>query len=487
MNIGFKFDNTYIKLGSDVSTKVVPTRFDKPKLVLLNHSLAKQLGLNFELLDEHGLSELFTGGIFPEGAEPIAQAYAGHAFANNLLMLGDGRSMLLGEHMDPSNKRYDIHLKGTGKTVYSRCGSGPLNLLPFDGKAALGPMLREYIISEAMYHLNIRTTRSLAVATTGENVMRETVLPGAILTRVAESHIRVGTFEYLAIKKDIKNLKKLLEYTVARHFPDISGVDKQATEFLKLVMQRQIDLIVDWMRVGFIHGVMNTDNMAISGESLDFGPCAFMDRYDPNTFFSCIDQCGRYAFGKQPSIAQWNLARLADAILPLIDDDRDVAMQTCDEIIDSFTEKYKIKFHKMMKAKLGLVSDESGDIELFHELLDILEKHSLDYTNTFVSLMNGENIDTNLKSFYNKWTSRICRQDIDTQEVIAIMKKTNPVVIPRNHKVDEAIGEAHNGDLQLLEDLLNVLKEPYTQTDNLLTYQQPATLTDKKYKTFCGT
>ena len=282
-DIGWKFDNSYTQLSQNIMSRTLPTKVKSPKIVIVNYELAKQLGLDFSSLNNEELAQLFTGNEIPKGSDPIAQAYAGHQFGH-LAILGDGRAIVLGEHITPTNQRYDIQFKGSGRTPYSRGG---------DGKAALGPMLREYIISEAMYHLNIRTTRSLAVATTGENVMRETVLPGAILTRVAESHIRVGTFEYVAIKKDLTTLKKLLQYSVNRHYPEIKDLDKQAPEFLKLVMERQIDLITDWIRVGFIHGVMNTDNMAISGESIDFGPCAFMDHYDPKTVFSSIDHHGR--------------------------------------------------------------------------------------------------------------------------------------------------------------------------------------------------
>ena len=485
MKIGFNFDNSYTKLPDSIFLKIVPTKFKEPKLIILNEELAKKLSLDFSSLNEQELAELFTGNTVPEGAQPIAQAYAGYQFGN-LVILGDGRSMLLGEHITPTKQRYDIQFKGTGKTLYSRCGTGPRNAMPFDGKAALGPMLREYIISEAMYHLNIRTTRSLAVATTGENVMRETVLPGAILTRVAESHIRVGTFEYVAIKKDLTTLKKLLQYSVERHYPEIKDLDKQAPEFLKLVMERQIDLITDWMRVGFIHGVMNTDNMAISGESIDFGPCAFMDHYDLNTVFSSIDEYGRYAYGKQPIIAQWNLSRLADAILPLIDENENLAIEINEEIIESFKEKYEKKFHEMMKKKLGLITDESEDADLIKELLDTMEKNKLDYTNTFRELMNGIQNES-LKEFYNKWIQRIDKQNRDKREVFALMRKNNPTVIPRNHKVEEALKEADKGNLTLVNNLLAALKDPYTEREDLIMYQQPSTDNDKKFKTFCGT
>jgi len=455
----------------------MPVKVKLPKLVLLNHNLAKQLGLDFSSLDEKQLAELFTGNTLPEGANPIAQAYAGHQFGH-LAILGDGRAIVLGEHITPNKQRYDIQFKGSGRTPYSRGG---------DGKAALGPMLREYIISEAMHHLNIRTTRSLAVATTGENVMRETVLPGAILTRVAESHIRVGTFEYVAIKRDLQTLKKLLQYSVERHYPEIKDLDKQAPEFLKLVMERQIDLITDWMRVGFIHGVMNTDNMLISGESIDFGPCAFMDYYNPKTVFSSIDHHGRYAFGNQPSIAQWNLARLADAILPLLHEDQNKAIEVGEEIIHSFKEKYEIKFHEMMKRKLGLITDENDDVILIQELLDSMEKNNLDYTNTFRDFMHGKSINDNLKKFHDKWKIRIDKQNRSHEEILSIMKNANPVIIPRNHKVEESLKEAHKGNLVSLNNLINALKEPYIERSDLTLYQQPAHKTDKKYKTFCGT
>ena len=476
-NIGWKFDNSYTQLSQNMMSRTLPTKVKNPQLVILNHELAKQLGLNFSSLNPQQLAELFTGNTLPEGATPIAQAYAGHQFGH-LAILGDGRAIVLGEHITPTKQRYDIQFKGSGRTPYSRGG---------DGKAALGPMLREYIISEAMYNLNIKTTRSLAVARTGENVMRETVLPGAILTRVAESHIRVGTFEYVAIKKDLTTLKKLLQYSVERHYPEIKDLDKQAPEFLKLVMDRQINLITDWMRVGFIHGVMNTDNMAISGESIDFGPCAFMDHYDPKTVFSSIDHHGRYAFGNQPTIAQWNLARLTDAILPLLDEDQNKAIKVGEEIIESFKEKYEKKFHEMMKKKLGFIIDEPQDAGLIQELLDTMDKNKLDYTNTFRDLMNGNISNENLKDFYSKWTIRIDKQNRDKQEVLTLMRKNNPAVIPRNHKVEESLKEAHKGNLLSLNNLLNALQDPYTERGDLMLYQQPAPESEKKYKTFCGT
>jgi len=476
-DIGWKFDNSYTQLSQNIMSRTLPTKVKSPKIVIINYDLAKQLGLDFSSLNNEELSQLFTGNEIPKGSDPIAQAYAGHQFGN-LVILGDGRAIVLGEHITPTKQRYDIQFKGSGRTPYSRGG---------DGKAALGPMLREYIISEAMYYLNIKTTRSLAVARTGENVMRETVLPGAILTRVAESHIRIGTFEFVAIKKDLITLKKLLQYSVERHYPEIKDLDKQAPEFLKSVMDRQIDLIIDWMRVGFIHGVMNTDNMAISGESIDFGPCAFMDHYDPKTVFSSIDHHGRYAFGNQPIIAQWNLARLADAIIPLLDEDQNKAIEVGEEIIESFKQKYEKKFHEMMKKKLGFITDEPQDADLIKELLDIMEKNKLDYTNTFRDLMNENITNENLKDFYSKWTIRIDKQNRGKQEVLTLMRKNNPVVIPRNHKVEESLKEAHKGNLLSLNNLLNALQDPYTERGDLMLYQQPAPENEKKYKTFCGT
>ena len=375
--IGWKFDNSFAHFSELMMTKTYPVSVKNPKLVVLNYGLAKELGLNFLNLTEKELADLFTGNQLPEGSEPVAQAYAGHQFGH-LNILGDGRAIVLGEHITPTDERFDIQFKGSGRTAYSRGG---------DGRAALGPMLREYIISEAMYHLNIKTTRSLAVATTGETVIREKPLKGAILTRVARSHIRVGTFEYIAIKKDLESLKNLLNYCINRHYPKLKIAENKASAFLTAVLDSQIELITDWMRVGFIHGVMNTDNMAISGETIDYGPCAFMDTYNPETVFSSIDEYGRYAFQNQPGIAQWNLARLAETLMPLFHQDQNKAVEIGEEIIESFNHKFKKSYMQMMRNKLGIFEEKKEDELLIQDLLNLMLENKFDYTNTFVSLM----------------------------------------------------------------------------------------------------
>ena len=324
--INWNFDNTYFGLSDAFRENINPIPVNKPKLILINKNLAKELSLDFSKVNDEELSKIFSGNSLPEGSNSIAQAYAGHQFGH-FTMLGDGRAVLIGEHVSKKNKKYDIQFKGSGKTTFSRNG---------DGRAALGPMLREYIISESMYHLNIPTTRSLAVVKTGEHVIREKSLQGAILTRVASSHIRVGTFQYILARQNQNELKELLDYTINRHFPEIKDSKNQALELLKIIIQRQCNLIVDWMRVGFIHGVMNTDNMTVSGETIDYGPCAFMDIYDPKTVFSSIDRMGRYAYCNQPTIAKWNLARFAECLIPFIDKDTDKAIKIATEEINSF-------------------------------------------------------------------------------------------------------------------------------------------------------
>ena len=331
--IGWHFDNSYSKLPNTMLSKLSPVPVKAPKLAILNHSLSKELGLNFSNTSDENLASMFAGNLLPEGSDTIAQAYAGHQFGY-FTMLGDGRAIVIGEHISKNNKRFDIQFKGSGKTPFSRNG---------DGRAALGPMLREYIISEAMHGLNIPTTRSLAVVKTGEDVIRETPLPGAILTRVAASHIRVGTFQYMTATEDEKNLKTLADYTIDRHYPNIKNSNTTALDLLKIVIEKQTKLVTDWMRVGFIHGVMNTDNMTISGETIDYGPCAFMDVYDPETVFSSIDQHGRYAYFNQPGITKWNLARFAETLIPLINDNKDKAIEIATETINSFAGLYKKK------------------------------------------------------------------------------------------------------------------------------------------------
>jgi len=351
MTVGWHFDNTYSKLSDTFKEEVKPTPVNNPELVILNDQLAKNLNLDFTKIEKKELSQIFSGNSLPDGSATLAQAYAGHQFGH-FIMLGDGRAVLLGEHLVNNTNRFDIQFKGSGKTSFSRSG---------DGRAVLGPMLREYTISEAIHALNIPTTRSLAVVKTGEKIVRENLLPGAILTRVASSHIRVGTFQYIAAKQNIDDLKILVDYTIDRHYPAIKSSNNKALDLLNLVMEKQCQLVVNWMRVGFIHGVMNTDNMAISGETIDYGPCAFMDHYNPKTVFSSIDKFGRYSFSNQPPITKWNLSRFAECLIPLIDKDEEVAIKIATETIDNFQNIYEEKWLNMMRDKLGLFGDHKGD------------------------------------------------------------------------------------------------------------------------------
>jgi uncharacterized protein YdiU (UPF0061 family) len=377
MTIGWHFNNTYSKLSDTFREEIKPIPVNNPELIIINDDLATELNLNFSKIDKNELSKIFSGNILPNGSNSIAQAYAGHQFGH-FTMLGDGRAVLIGEHTTKSNNKYDIQLKGSGKTAFSRNG---------DGRAALGPMLREYIISEAMNSLKIPTTRSLAVVKTGEDVQRDKALHGAVLTRVASSHIRVGTFQYIAARQKEDELKILLDYTVNRHYPDIENSNNKALELLNQLIEKQCDLVVNWMRVGFIHGVMNTDNMTISGETIDYGPCAFMDNYDPKTVFSSIDQTGRYAYCNQPVITKWNLARFAECLIPLIDKDQNKAVKIATETINSFEKKYEEKWMNMMRDKLGLFGLDDKDKFLILDLLTWMHEKKADYTNTFCHLM----------------------------------------------------------------------------------------------------
>jgi len=481
--IGWRFDNTYSKLPSSMLTRLAPTPVKAPKLVVLNHSLSKMLGLDFSSISDKNLASIFSGNLLPEGSDTIAQAYAGHQFGY-FTMLGDGRAIIIGEHLSKNNKRFDIQFKGSGKTPYSRNA---------DGRAALGPMLREYIVSEAMHGLRIPTTRSLAVVKTGENVIRETPLYGAILTRVAESHIRVGTFQYAIIVEDKKDLKTLFDYTINRHYPLIKDSKTPAIDLLKIVIEKQVKLVVDWMRVGFIHGVMNTDNMAISGETIDYGPCAFMDMYDPETVFSSIDQNGRYAFFNQPGITKWNLARFAECLVPLINEDKDRGIQIATEVVNNFSEIYKKNWLEMMRKKLGLLGEETKDEKLIMDLLTWMHKNKADYTNTFCFLMN-QNIEKNKiyndQSFLDwkkQWQERLKIKSNSPEESLILMRSNNPLVIPRNHKVEEALESANNNDLNPTKNLLRILEKPYEDKKKINEYQSPAPPSDKIYKTFCGT
>ncbi len=481
-NINWNFDNSYSKLPEAFKEIIKPVSVLNPELVILNEELAEELGLDFSKIDKNELSALFAGNVLPQGTSSLAQAYAGHQFGH-FTMLGDGRAVLIGEHVTSQKKRYDIQFKGSGRTSFSRGG---------DGRAALGPMLREYIISEAIHSLNIPTTRSLAVTKTGEKVVRENLLEGAILTRVASSHIRVGTFQYIAAKQNINELEILIDYTVDRHYPEIKSSKTKAVDLLNLVIEKQCQLIVDWMRVGFIHGVMNTDNMAISGETIDYGPCAFMDHYDPKTVFSSIDKFGRYAFSNQPPIAKWNLARFAECLIPLIDKDEDQAIKTATEIIDNFQNIYGKKWLNMMKSKLGLFGENKDDQDLINSLLNWMKKNKADYTNTFSYLMEMPIKDEiyNEKSFTDwvkKWKNRSRLNNSNKEKQIKLMKKVNPLIIPRNHKVEEALIDADKDNYKTLVRLLSIIQKPYNPKGNFSEFQSPPPASKEKYQTFCGT
>jgi uncharacterized protein YdiU (UPF0061 family) len=413
---------------------------------------------------------------------PLAQAYAGHQFGH-FTKLGDGRALLLGEQITPQGERMDIQLKGSGRTPYSRGG---------DGRAALGPMLREYIISEAMHALGIPTTRSLAVVTTGEPIIRETLLPGAILTRVAASHLRVGTFQYAANWGTVDDLRTLADYALERHFPGFDEVEHRYLFLLQEVIKRQAALVAKWQMVGFVHGVMNTDNMTISGETIDYGPCAFMDTYDPATVFSSIDTQGRYAYGNQPPIAGWNLARFAEALLPLLDENPERAVELAQEEVSGFIQLYRREWLAGMRAKLGLFNEEIEDQSLIEDLLQIMHKHRADYTNTFLALTFDRTEDTCLfgspefAEWHKRWQARLGRQVESKEDSHQLMRNSNPAIIPRNHRVEEALEAAVNGDTSVMERFLDVLFRPYAHTPDQAEYAKPSEST-RPYRTFCGT
>ena len=482
MTIGWCFDNTYSKLPDPFKEEISPIPVKDPELVILNKKLSKLLNLDFSNLDNKKISELFSGNSLPPGSNSIAQAYAGHQFGH-FTMLGDGRAVLIGEHLSEKKERYDIQFKGSGKTAFSRNG---------DGRAALGPMLREYVISEAMHNLGIPTTRSLAVVKTGEDVIRETTLHGAILTRVALSHIRVGTFQYIAAREKKDELEILFNYVIKRHYPNIQNSQNKALDLLRMVMEKQIDLVVNWMRVGFIHGVMNTDNMSISGETIDYGPCAFMDTYDPKTVFSSIDQMGRYAYCNQPVITKWNLSRFAECLIPLIDKNQNKSIELATEIINSFEKKYEEKWLNMMRDKLGLFGIDEKDKFLILDLLTWMHQKKLDYTNTFCHLMNleiekNENFkDTDFQNWKKRWHERLKINNNTPEKYINLMKSVNPVVIPRNHKVEEVLNEANKNNIEPLNKLLEILNNPYSDQKDIKEFQIPS-FSKEKYQTFCGT
>jgi uncharacterized protein YdiU (UPF0061 family) len=484
------FEHTYATLPARFYARVEPAKVPDPQVVVFNRALANELGLDPDMDTRQGAA-LFSGNELAEDSTPIAMAYAGHQFGQFVPQLGDGRALLLGEKRDRFGVLRDVQLKGSGRTPFSRGG---------DGKAALGPMLREYLISEAMHALGIPTTRSLAVVATGEQVYRQDILPGAVLTRVAASHIRVGTFQYFASRGDVEALKELLAYVMARHYPEAATAEVPALAVLAAVTQRQAMLIADWMRVGFIHGVMNTDNMALSGETIDYGPCAFMDQYDPNTVFSSIDLGGRYSYTNQPGIAQWNLARFAETLLPLIDADLDKAVALATPIIEGFVEQFELRFLEHMRRKIGLVSAEEGDAELISRLLAAMQKSKADFTLTFSGITRAASTpggESSLRELFqdraeidtwlNDWRARLARDPQSAEQRAQTLRLANPEFIPRNHRVEAALQAATAGDLQPFHELLAILQRPYEHQPGHEEYRLPAPPSEVPYRTFCGT
>ena len=485
--IGWNFDNSYLNLPEIFLSKINPVKVSSPELIIFNEKLSNDLNLDFKSNNNIEIAKIFAGNILPKGSECIAQAYAGHQFGY-FTVLGDGRAVLLGEHINKENNKFDIQLKGSGKTPYSRNG---------DGRAALGPMLREYLISEAMHGLNIPTTRALAVVKTGEKVFREKEMDGAILTRIASSHIRIGTFQYAAMQGNKDILEKLLNYTIKRHHPEIleNKGENKAIQIIEKLIEKQISLVVNWMRVGFIHGVLNTDNVSLAGETIDYGPCSYMDYYDPKTVFSSIDHQGRYSFNNQEIITHWNISRFAETLIPLIDNNEDKAIKIGSKIIDSFGDKFKSQWLKMMKNKLGLINDIPNDEKLIFKFLNWMEKNRVDYTNTFLYLMNSQNNNNDhykskdFQNIYAEWKNRIGKNKCSEKEVIKIMASNNPYYIPRNHIVEKCLYEATiNNNMKEFNSLIQLYKNPYKKLENNENYQQPSSFEfTEKYKTFCGT
>ena len=489
----FPFDNSYARLPERFFARLPPSPVAQPRLARLNEKLARRLGLDpAKLCSPEGVAML-AGNTVPELGEPLAMAYAGHQFGNFVPQLGDGRALLLGEVVDRDGVRRDIQLKGSGPTPFSRNG---------DGRAALGPVLREYIISEAMHALGIPTTRSLAVVTTGQTVRREKPLPGAVLTRVASSHIRVGTFQFFAARGDVEAVRQLADYVIARHYPEAAGAQKPYRMLLDLVVTRQAELIAQWLLAGFIHGVMNTDNMSIAGETIDYGPCAFMDTYDPATVYSSIDNFGRYAYGNQPRIAQWNLARLAETLLPLLAEDQEAAIAMATEALGEFAGRFETAYAIGLRRKLGLFQERQDDFGLAQDLLDRMAHNRADFTLTFRRLADAAPSaagDPAVRclftdpSAYDDWAARWRRRLADDGETTsdrraAAMRAVNPAFIPRNHLVEEALSAAVNdGDFSAFENLLTVLSRPYDDQLAHRGYAEPPRPDQVVRQTFCGT
>jgi uncharacterized protein YdiU (UPF0061 family) len=492
MTVHFPFQNTYAALPANFFARVAPTPVASPRLVKLNRPLAFHLGLDPDRLASPEGIEILAGKRVPDGADPIAMAYAGHQFGHFVPQLGDGRAILLGEVIDADGVRRDIQLKGSGPTPFSRRG---------DGRAALGPVLREYIVSEAMAALGIPTTRSLAAIVTGERVMRETALPGAVLTRVASSHIRVGTFQYFAARGDTEGVRRLADHVIDRHYPEAANDDRPYHALLKGVVARQASLVARWLLVGFIHGVMNTDNTSISGETIDYGPCAFMDHYDPATVFSSIDEQGRYAYANQPRIALWNLTRLAECLLPLLSDVQDTAIAEAQAVLEGFAERFDGAYQGGLRSKLGLFTARDGDPALAQDLLDAMAKNLADFTLTFRRLSDAAQDpadDREVRQLFAdpaayddwaaRWRQRISDEPQDAAARRTAMRGVNPAFIPRNHRIEAVIEAAVNrDDFAPFEELLAVLSEPYEDQPSLSAYAEPPEPHQRVLKTFCGT
>tara|TARA_B100000575_G_scaffold6858_1_gene5094 strand:- start:5851 stop:7242 length:1392 start_codon:yes stop_codon:yes gene_type:complete len=461
----WNFQDSYIDLPSIFFSKVKPDKIKNKKLVLFNHDLAKDIDLNFSNFDEKEICDILLGKKLSKNKEFFSQAYAGHQFGH-FTILGDGRALLLGEHITNNNQRFDIQLKGSGKTPYSRNG---------DGKAALGPMIREYIVSEAMHYLGISSTRALAVIATDENIVREKIQPGAILIRVAKSHIRVGTFQFGSLVKKREKFENLISYTINRLFPELANKESKYINFFDKVCELQINLIIEWMRVGFVHGVMNTDNMSLSGETIDYGPCAYLDFYNPKTVFSSIDKMGRYRFENQPKIGLWNLARFAETFLYLIDSNESKAIRIVEEILNKYNDKFILNWNSMMSKKLNLDSNKDN-ADIIKEFLNIMHIHKLDYTNTFNDLENNK-LD---KTIFKNWTYKYNKSKKKKYNNI------NPTIIPRNHILEKIIYDSNNENFNLLYEFDKVIKNPYKKNINKIFTQTPSD-NERVYETFCGT
>jgi uncharacterized protein YdiU (UPF0061 family) len=492
MTFHFPFENTYARLPDRFYARVVPTPVRAPRLIRVNTKLALNLGLDPDWLAGPEGLEVLAGRAVPEAAEPIAMAYAGHQFGHFVPQLGDGRAILLGEVIDQQGVRRDVQLKGSGRTPFSRAG---------DGRAALGPVLREYVVSEAMAALGIPTTRSLAAVVTGETVARETPLPGAVLTRVATSHVRIGTFQFFAARGDLEGLRLLADHVISRHYPEAAHADRPYRSLLELVTVRQAELIARWLLVGFIHGVMNTDNMSIAGETIDYGPCAFMDEYHPAKVFSSIDQQGRYAYANQPQIATWNLARFAETLLPLIDGDQQKAIEQAEDVLERFSARFEAAYSAGMRQKLGFSTEADGDLELAGEFLSLLATNQVDFTLAFRRLSDAAGslaAEAALRSLFNdeqsfgtwaeRWRSRLMQEPNNADERRVRMRAVNPAFIPRNHRIEAMIEAAvEREDFAPFEELLLVLAKPFEDQACFARYMDPPQPHERVCQTFCGT